>query len=238
MTHRSLRRPPFGALLAALGAWLGPAALLAQAPVDVSTINAPYKDPNLDVEVWVQRLEVEGREAYDHREQIADALGLEPGDRVADVGAGTGLYEPLLAARVGPTGKVYAVDIVPKFVEHIRAKAAERGLAQVEAVLGTDRSTNLPPGSVDVVLVCDAYHHFEDYEAMLASIRQALRPGGELVIVDFDRVEGKSPPFTLEHVRASKEQFTAEIEANGFRFVEEVMIDGLEESFVRRFERT
>ncbi len=209
--------------------------LSAQQPA--ADINAPYRDPNLDVAVWVERFEVEGREAFDFREQIADAIGLERGDEVADVGAGTGLYEPLLAARVGPEGTVYAIDIVPRFVEHIRAKAAERGLAQVEARLGTERSIELPDASVDVVFVCDAYHHFEDYEAMLASIHRALRPGGRLVVVDFERIDGVSSPFTLEHIRASKEQFTAEIEAAGFRFTDEVEIDGMEETFMRRFER-
>lgn len=211
---------------------------LAQAQeFDLTTINAGYKDPNLQVEVWVDRLESEGREAFDFREAIADSIGLIPGQAIADVGAGTGLYTPLLAARVGAQGRVYAVDIVPKFIEHITEQAGHRGLSQVTAVLGTDVSANLPPASVDVVFVCDAYHHFEDYDAMLQSIHQALRPAGKLVIVDFERIEGVSSEFTLQHIRASKDVFTSEIEANGFRFVEEIDIDGMTETFVRRFAR-
>ncbi len=205
--------------------------------VDLSEINANYKDPDLQVSVWVDRLEVEGREAFDFREEIVESIGLMPGQAVADVGAGTGLFEPLLAARVGAEGTVYAVDIVPKFIEHIKTKAAENGLTQIEAILGDDRSTRLPESSVDVVFVCDTYHHFEDYEAMLASIHQALRPGGKFVLVEFDRVEGVSPQFTLQHIRASKEEFTAEIEANGFRFTEEISIDGMENTFIRHFVR-
>jgi len=205
--------------------------------VDLSEINANYKDPDLQVSVWVDRLEVEGREAFDFREQIVDSIGLLPGQAVADVGAGTGLFEPLLAARVGAEGTVYAVDIVPKFIEHIASKAAENGLTQIETILSGDRSTRLARDSVDVVFVCDAYHHFEDYEAMLTSIHQALKPGGKFVLVEFDRVEGESPQFTLQHIRASKEQFTAEIEANGFRFTEEISIDGMETTFIRHFER-
>ncbi|MBN1238607.1 MAG: methyltransferase domain-containing protein [Gammaproteobacteria bacterium] len=200
-------------------------------------VNAPYRDPNLDVEVWVDRFESEGREAYDFREQIVEGIGLRPGQSVADVGAGTGLFEPLLAARVGGSGKVYAVDIVPSFIEHIEEKAAERGLTQVEAVLGAEDSIRLPADSVDVVFVCDAYHHFEDYEAMLESIHTALRPGGKLVIVEFDRVEGESPEFVLEHIRASKEEFTDEIEANGFRLTDDATVDGMSETFVRHFEK-
>lgn len=204
---------------------------------DVSGINAGYKDPDLQVEVWVDRLESEGREAYDFRNEIVDSIRLENGDAVADVGAGTGLFTPLLAARVGPEGQVFAVDIVPKFIEHIREQASARGLAQVTAILGEDRSTNLEENSVDVVFVCDTYHHFEDYEAMLASIHAALRPNGRLVIVEYDRIEGASSDFIVQHIRASKEEFTAEIEANGFRFTEEIDIEGMKETFVRHFER-
>lgn len=72
---------------------------------------------------------------------------------------------------------------------------------------------------------------------MLSSIHRALKPGGILVIADYDRVEGESPEFVLEHIRASKEQFTAEIEASGFRLRADVTMDGMQETFVRHFER-
>jgi ubiquinone/menaquinone biosynthesis C-methylase UbiE len=205
--------------------------------VDVAALNAGYKDPDLEIEVWVDRLESEGREAFDFRNEIAASIGLEPGQAVADIGAGTGLYTPLLAALVGETGRVYAVDIVPTFVAHIRDEVAARGLTQVTPVLGSDVSANLPPGAVDVVFVCDTYHHFEDYEAMLGSIHSVLRPGGRLVIVEFERVAGESSEFTLEHIRADKETFTREIVASGFRFTGEVEIPGMTETFVRQFER-
>lgn len=206
----------------------------AQAPED---INAPYRAEDLDVEVWVERFETEGREAYDFREEIVASIGLEPGQRVADVGAGTGLFEPLLAAAVGPEGKVYAIDIVPEFVDLIAERAEERGLEQVEARLSSERSIEMPPESVDVVFISDAYHHFERHEDMLASIHEALVPGGKLVVVEFDRVEGESPEFVLEHIRASKAQFTEEIESAGFRMTADVTMDGMQQTFVRHFER-
>lgn len=199
---------------------------------DVAGLNERYKDPDLQVEVWVGRFESEGREVFDFREEIVASIGLEPGQAIADVGAGTGLYEPLFAAAVGAAGTVYAVDIVPRFIEHIATKAAEQNLTQIETVLGDDRSTGLAEGSVDVVFVCDTYHHFEDHEAMLASIHQALRPGGRFVVVDYERIEPR-----IEHIRADKAQFTAEIEANGFRLTEEVEIEGMVENYVLHFER-
>jgi ubiquinone/menaquinone biosynthesis C-methylase UbiE len=208
--------------------------LAAQVPED---INAPYRAEDLDVAVWVERFETEGREAYDFRTEIVASIGLEPGQRVADIGAGTGLFEPLLARAVGPEGRVYAVDIVPDFVELIAERAAEAGLEQVEARLGTERSIEMPESSVDVVFISDAYHHFEHYADMLASMHRALVPGGKLVLVEFDRIEGESPEFVLEHIRASKEQFTREIEAAGFRMTADVTMDGMAQTFVRHFER-
>lgn len=217
---------------AAVAAALLFAAAAGAQQTDVAGLNERYKDPDLQVEVWVGRFESEGREVFDFREEIVASIGLEPGQVIADVGAGTGLYEPLFAAAVGAEGTVYAVDIVPRFIEHIATKAAEQNLTQIETVLGDDRSTGLAAGSVDVVFVCDTYHHFEDHEAMLASIHQALRPGGRFVVVDYERIEPR-----IEHIRADKAQFTAEIEANGFRLTEEVEIEGMVENYVLHFER-
>ena len=214
------------------------AALLVVTPtlaqdVDVDGLNERYKDPDLQVEVWADRFASEGREVFDFREEIIGSIGIEAGQSVADVGAGTGLFEPLLAAAVGTGGRVYAIDIAPRFVEYIRTKAAEQNLTQITAMLGEDRSTGLPAGSVDVVFVCDTYHHFEDRQAMLASIHEALRPGGKLVIVDYHRIGPR-----IDHIRGDKAQFTAEIEAAGFAFSEEIDIEGMEENYVLHFERT
>ena len=218
-------------MLAVAAGWLAATFTSAQ-QTDVAGLNERYKDPDLQVEVWADRFESEGREVFDFREEIVASIGLEPGQAIADVGAGTGLYEPLFAAAVGTGGTVYAVDIAPRFIEYIATMAAERNLTQITTILGDDRSTGLEEGSVDVVFVCDTYHHFEDHEAMLASIHQALRPGGKFVVVDYERIEPR-----IEHIRADKAQFTAEIEASGFRLTEEIEIEGMEENYVLHFER-
>ena len=127
-----------------------------------------------------------------------------------------GFFTRLFAEKVGPTGKVYAVDIAPQFLEHIAADAKKRRQDQVVTILGSQDSTNLPRESVDLVFMSDVYHHLEKPEKTLASIRQALRPGGRLVVIEFDRVEGKSSAFVLKHVRASQAVFRKEIEAAGF----------------------
>jgi len=200
-------------------------------------LNAEYKAPDLDVQVWVDRFEGEGREVFDYRNDIIAAIGLQPGQQVADVGAGTGLFIPLLADKVGASGKVYAVDITPKFIAHIQNRIQERGLTQVETVLNSEHSVGLPENSVDIVFTCDVYHHFAYVQDMLASIRSALRPGGQFIVVDYDKVPGKSPEFILQHVRDTKEVFTREIEAAGFSSKEDITIPGFKETFMRRFVR-
>jgi predicted methyltransferase len=196
-------------------------------------INAPYRNPNY--EQWRSRFETEGREVYDQRNAIVAAAGLRPGMAVADIGAGTGLFTRLFAAQVGKSGRVYAVDIARQFIEGNIRRARAEGHENVIGVESTQEDTRLAPASVDLVFICDAYHHFEQPQAMLASIRRALRPGGTLVLVDFERIPGVSPDWIVKHVRAGKEEFRAEIEAAGFRFVEEVKL--MRENYFMRFRR-
>jgi ubiquinone/menaquinone biosynthesis C-methylase UbiE len=196
-------------------------------------INAPYRNPNY--EQWRRSFETEGREVYDRRHAIVAAARLRPGMAVADIGAGTGLFTRLFAAEVGKAGRVYAVDIAPAFLEGNLRRAREQGHENVIAIESTQQDTRLAAASIDLAFICDAYHHFEQPQAMLASIRRALRPGGTLVVVDFERVPGVSPDWILKHVRAGKEEFRAEIEAGGFRFIEEVKL--MRENYLLRFTR-
>src|SRR5207248_11482611 len=127
-----------------------------------------------------------------------------------------GAFTRLIAEKVGRDGRVYAVDIAPAFLKHIADDAKRLGLPQVRTVRGTQDSTGLSESSVDLVFACDVYHHLERPERTLASVRQALRPGGRLVASDFDKVKGKSSEFVLRHVRADRSTFASEIQAAGF----------------------
>jgi ubiquinone/menaquinone biosynthesis C-methylase UbiE len=186
-----------------------------------------------DLAEWQRRFEHAGREIFDKRHDIVKAAGITPGMAVADVGAGTGLFTFLFAQAAGPRGEVYAVDIIPKFVAHIEAEARRRQASNVVPVLGGERSLSLPEGSVDLIFLCDTYHHFEYPRSMNASMLRALRPGGTLLLIDFHRVPGKTAAGVLAHVRAGQEVFTAELVAAGF--VRVGVIPLLKENYVVRF---
>lgn len=196
-------------------------------------INRPYLDP--DFQQWVERFERPGREVYDRREAIVAAAGVKPGMHVADIGAGTGLFTLMFARQVGAQGHVYAVDISKKFIENIELRAKRTGLANVSGIVSSQNETRLPRDSIQLAFVCDTYHHFEQPAAMLASLHRALKSGGMLVVIDFERIEGKSSNWVLGHVRAGKAQAISEIEAAGFRLVADEKL--LNENFYLRFVR-
>lgn len=196
-------------------------------------VNERFLKPDLDVPTWVKKFESPGREVFDKREQIVAATHLKAGASVADVGAGTGLYTMLFSRKVGRSGLVYAVEISPRFLQYLGQRAKKAGARNVKPVKGTETSIELPAESVDLVFLCDTYHHFDKPKASLASIRKALRRDGELMVIDFKREPGKSAAWVSEHVRAGQAEVTAEIEAAGFTLVEELPL--LKENYVLRF---
>lgn len=220
-------------VLTALGATV-PSSATAQEKSVRPGINDAFKNPK--VTEWVTRFEGESREVFDKRKEIVAASKLQPGMAVADVGAGTGLFTRLFAHEVGPDGAVYAVEISQNFLEHIAASAKKLGVKNVKTVLGEDKSAGLPHGSVDVVFICDTYHHFEFPQQMMASIHKALKPGGRAVVIDFIRIPGESSEWVLNHVRAGQEVVEKEITEAGFKKVDEVE-DLLEENYFIVFER-
>jgi ubiquinone/menaquinone biosynthesis C-methylase UbiE len=196
-------------------------------------INKPFENP--DVKDYLQKFEGESREIAAHSKEIVAACKIKPGMTVADVGAGTGLFTRKFAAEVGPKGRVFAVDIAPTFLRHIEKTCEEGKIKNVETILCDQFSTKLPPKSVDLAFICDTYHHFEFPQKTMHSIHEALRPGGQLVLIDFERIEGKSTDWILSHVRAGKEVFVREIVASGFKRAAEENL--LKENYLVRFEK-
>lgn len=232
--HRCLARFTCSGLISFLVVCLGSAAPAHGQEKSVRPgVNKVYEAP--DIKESVQRFESENREVFAKRKEILAACQLRPGMAVADVGAGTGLFTRLFAAEVGPKGRVYAVDISRRFVEHVERAAKQAGLKNVTGIVCTPSSAELPPNSVDLVFLCDTYHHFEYPQKTMASIHKALRRGGRLVLVDYHRIEGKSPEWQLKHLRAGVEVFTKEIEAAGFKKLDQ--LEFLRDNYLVRFEK-
>jgi len=229
-----------------LGVWLAlmlPTARAEDAPRNQGPapypahMNKKFTDPEIDIQQFVKRFETEARDIYVKRQDITRAVGLRPGNAVADIGAGTGLFTQLFAKQVGPKGTVYAVDIAPAFVKYIAEQAKRRGQERVvKTVLNTPDSAELPPGSIDVAFTCDTYHHFEHPEKMLASIHRALRPGGRLVIIDFD-LRKESGEFVKQRARAAKEVYYREIAAAGFDLIDTKDAPAIKDNFYAEFRR-
>jgi predicted methyltransferase len=156
------------------------------------------------------------RAQEEHPDEALDLIGVAPGAVVADVGAGSGYMTTRLAARVGPSGRVYANDLQPGLLAIVKAKAARAGLSNVVTVVGTDDDALLPQGAIDLALLVDVYHEFTQPAKMLQSLRRALMPGGRLVLVEY-RKEDPSLPIADTH-RMSVADARTEIEAEGFRF--------------------
>jgi predicted methyltransferase len=196
-------------------------------------INDPFKNP--DIKHFTEVFETESREIFAKRKEIVAACKIKPGMMVADVGAGTGLFTLLFSAEVGDQGKVYAVEIAPKFIEHIEKACKEKGIRNVVGVLCKPDSAELPPESIDLAFICDTYHHFEFPFKTMTSIHRALRPKGRAVLVDFKRIQGVSSEWVMNHVRAGQETFTREITSTGFKVVDEPKL--LKENYCLVFEK-
>ena len=197
---------------------LGLAAALAVTPQVAEKANENYRTAEGRGRM-VQSLGSPDRDARQKPAELVAALGLKPGMTVVDLGTGAGYMLPRLSKAVGPSGKVIAQDIYPDFVEAAKKAAS---LPNVQFVLGTVKSTNLPAGVADVIFVLDAYHHFDYPLEMLADLGRALKPGGRLVIVEYHKNEesmGRNG-FALQHIRLGEEDAVKEIESAGWTAVE------------------
>lgn len=160
---------------------------------------------------WLDRPE---REQEEHPEKVIAALHLAPGMNAGEIGAGTGYYALRIAQRILPGGTYYANDIQPGMLSRLQANAAAKKLTNVKTILGTQEDTRLPAGSLDYVLMVDVYHELSDPQVILRSIAKALKPNGQLVLLEF-RKEDANVPIRPEH-KMSVKQVVAELSAEHY----------------------
>jgi ubiquinone/menaquinone biosynthesis C-methylase UbiE len=161
---------------------------------------------------WLDRPE---RATEEQPGKALDALNLKPGMTVADIGAGTGYMTLRIARRVGPSGRVYGVDIQPEMIRRLEANAARAGFTNVQPVLGIPTNPELPDNAVDLALMVDVYHELAEPQAMLRALRVSLKPDGKLVLLEY-RKEDPAIPIRPDHEMTVAEA-KLEVEAEGYR---------------------
>jgi ubiquinone/menaquinone biosynthesis C-methylase UbiE len=200
----------------------GPAIIAAVVAATVISAQAPGKHP-VSGRVYAQTMGVQGASWLDRperdREEDPDLairlLRIQKGATVADVGAGSGNITIRLAKQVGPMGKVYANDIQPGMLDILQKNVAKARLTNVTPVLGTIDDPRLPAGSIDLAIMVDVYHEFSEPQKMLQRLRDAIKPGGRLVLLEY-RAEDPEVPILREH-KMSKAQVKQEVEHEGFK---------------------
>jgi ubiquinone/menaquinone biosynthesis C-methylase UbiE len=169
---------------------------------------------------WLDR---EEREKEEQPQKAIAQFNLKPGMMIGDVGAGTGYYSIRMAKLVGPAGIVYANDIQAGMLDKLNAKAAEANVKNIVTVLGSEGDPKLPAGKLDLVIMVDVYHELSRPQRMLQGIRESLKPGGRLVLLEY-RKEDPSVPIRPEH-KMSVDEVKTEIAPEGFTF--EKVVDKL-----------
>jgi len=182
-----------------------------------------------DAAEWAKRFDDPSRDAWQKPDEVVALLQLRPGMTVADLGAGTGYFEPYLSRAVGERGHVLGLDVEPSMVAYLRDRAAREGLANVESRQVAPDDPGLAAGSVDRIVIVDTWHHLPDRPAYARKLAAALAPGGTVTIVDFT-LESKMGPPPAEKISA--ERAAEELRAGGLRA--EIVPESLPEQYVVR----
>ena len=189
--------------------------LAAAAPAGAQTARDQHEMHRMhgDPDAYIAALEDPTRDAYQKPHEVMQALGIRAGEVVADIGAGSGYFTVRLAHHVGPEGRVYAVDVSPDMIRHLNGRVRDMGLRNVSSILAPPDDP-LVPEPVDRFLIVNVWHHVEDQAGYLAHMKTQLKPGGQVVMIDFHKRDlPVGPPLAM---KIAKEDLIAQMAANGF----------------------
>jgi ubiquinone/menaquinone biosynthesis C-methylase UbiE len=200
------------ACFAVLSVTIAPVA--GQAARDQHEAHQLHQDPK----AYIAALEDPQRDAYQKPHEVLQALGIKTGEVIADIGAGSGYFTLRLAHQVGPTGHVYAVDISPDMIRHLHQRVRDVALLNVSPILAGPDDPLLPQ-PVDRFLIVDVWHHIENQAGYLARIRERLKPGGQVIMIDFHKRElPVGPPVEM---KIAREDLVRQMATRGFRIAAE-----------------
>ena len=211
MTHHSFAASALAACL-----FLLPARAGAQSkPMTMEEMHKLHQDSK----AYIAMLEDPARDAYQKPHEVVMALGLKEGEAIADIGAGAGYFSFRFAHHVGAAGRVYAVDVSPDMVLHMNRQIRDLGLDNVRTILAPPDDPLLADRSVDRFFFCESWHHIADHEKYLSEMKRMLKPGGQVIVIDFKKEDQPTgPPMAMRVARAD---VVREFEAHGYRLAKE-----------------
>ena len=172
-----------------------------------------------DSKAYIAMLEDPGRDAYQKPAEVLAALDLKAGETIADIGSGSGYFTVRFARAVGEQGRVFAVDVDPDLVRHLNRRLRDAAVRNVQTVLADPDDPLLPDASIDRFVVVDTWHHIERQGEYLALLKKMLKPGGQVVMIDFQKRELPfGPPL---HMKIAREDLLKQMEGAGFRLARE-----------------
>ena len=172
-----------------------------------------------DSTAYIGMLEDPKRDAYQKPHEVLTALAIEPGEVIADIGAGSGYFTFRLAHHVGDTGKVYAVDVSPEMILHLNRRIRDLKATNVVSILADPDDPLLADGSINRFFFSDSWHHIENQSKYLSLIKKMLKSSGEVVMIDFHKKElPVGPPMEM---KIAREDLIKQMENNGFRITKE-----------------
>jgi len=170
-------------------------------------------------EAYIAFLEDPKRDQYQKPHEVIQALDLKEGERIADIGAGSGYFAFRLGRHVGEAGQIYAVDVSPEMIIHMNRTIRDQKITNVRTILAPPDDPLLPEKSVDRFFFCDTWHHIDTQKGYLELMKKMLRPGGQIVMIDFQKRElPVGPPV---HMKIAREDLIAQMAASGLELLEE-----------------
>jgi arsenite methyltransferase len=172
-----------------------------------------------DSRAYIGMLEDPKRDAYQKPHEVLSALAIKPSEVIADIGAGSGYFTFRLAHHVGDNGKIYGVDVSPDMILHLNRRIRDLKAINVVSILADADDPLLADGSIDRFFFSDSWHHIENHTKYLLLIKKMLKPGGEVVMIDFHKKElPVGPPLQM---KIAREDLIKQMESNGFRLAKE-----------------
>lgn len=184
-------------------------------PRDMHEMHRLHQDPK----AYIAMLDDPARDVYQKPHEVITALDLKPVEAVADIGAGSGYFTFRLAHHVGEAGRVYAVDVSPDMIVHLNRRIRDLQVKNVVSILSAPDDPLLADPSIHRFFICDTWHHIGDHPHFLGLMKKMLRPGGQVVMIDFKKAETPvGPPMEM---RIDRSDLLKEMEANGFKLADE-----------------